>query len=82
MGIGVLLTLRDTFGGVGTQVPSEVTCGKRREAAGRGAGVYPTEAGGPDGAQVTRRVWDYTNCRTRTNSYECDGWNQYLTLCH
>ena len=82
MGIGVPLTLRDMFGGVRTQVPSEVTCGKRSEAAGREAGLYQTEAGGRDGAQVTRTAWDYANCRTRTNWYKCTCQNQYLTLCH
>ena len=67
MGIRVSLTLGDMFDGVGTEVPSEVTCGKRREDEGRGAGVYVTEAGGRDGAQVTRTLWDDANCRTRTN---------------
>ena len=95
MGKAVSLTLRDTFGGVGTQVPSVVTCGKRRDAAGQEAGVYHrslrgrgkvvvllTVAWGRDGAQATRKVCDYPNCRTRTNRYECTGENQYLTQCH
>ena len=44
--------------------------------------VHSTEAGGQDGAQVMQTVWDYANCRTQTNWYECTGQNQYLTQCH